>query len=103
MANLIGDVTLTFKRLSEERPKFCVVTRERLLGTKSFSVRKQSDDVLVASRDGLRFMVACLDMWNAGTLDEHLYWLERGSGYLVEDLEAWSTWAALPLKEGAVG
>lgn len=81
MNNLIGDVTLTFKRLSDEWPPL-------------------EKYVLVSRYDGLYFLIACLEIWNEGTQDECLLWSEHSSSYKFDDLDQWPTWAHLPFKEG---
>jgi len=77
---MLGNVTLTFKSLSKEKPPY-------------------NEYVLVVARDEHRrqfFMIACLTVWDEDTPDENTPWCELGSDDLIDDLDKWSTWAYLP-------
>lgn len=76
---LVGNVTLTFKQLSEEKPP-------------------DDEYVLIANRDGQFFVIASLMTWDEDTPDEHQTWDEYGTERQI-DLDDWPTWAQLPFKE----
>jgi len=77
--DLIGNVTLTFKQLSEEKPPF-------------------GKSVLIASRGSRDFLIASLHIWPG---DRHPHWYICGTDYTIEDEDmiSWPTWAYLPFNE----
>jgi len=88
-----ANVILTFKSLSEEKPPLCVTTKKV---RRSIFVCQMSEYVLVADSDA-HFMIARLERRKPANADWHsLYWSERETGLLIDDLDKWSTWAYLP-------